>query len=1034
MIVVDALDEVKPDLRAQLLSELRSLPAGKTSLIITSRPFDTEFGSGRRVQCRVCKTQPLKIYFTCGICDGGEYDLCQDCKDKFGHCKVISHVLREPYQEVRMNIDPTEIEIKYYVEWALEKEIQMGSLTQNDQRLAFVNDSTTNLGDRCREDPTLKERIESVIVARADGMFMLAKLYMESLKVKLSVVEVDEALKNLPFGYTETYDRAMDRIDAPSLANPSDRSSYLARRILTLVAFTFRPLSLLELQEALAVDLHMGEFRPVIKYSKKVLTDITAGLVIVESDEKAVRLVHLTAEDYFSDPETRKRLFPDASASITQTLLVYLCRKELSRPCRSDNEYEEFESRKRKHALLSYAYQNWGDHARQAGSDLATQSAILKFMSDPKRIESVIQASYYLEPTGSANWDVRKGANSLHVCAWFDLADIIPGLVREGLDVNSQDPTYRQTALMYACRRGNLSSVITLLNLGAAVNLFSAKRSTAMFEAVLEDHVDVVRVLLTRKELLVNACHSGKCERTALMFASQEGYDEIVKALLERLDLKINQSDSYKQTALILATLYNRIPVIRSLLRHSNIDINAVNQSGNSALILAAKNGRDDIVDLLLSKGADLSIKDQEGGGNALSWAVKGGELSMVKTMLNHNADIQSLDEMGRSLLHVSAVNGKIDIIGLLIDKGLDKNSRDRKKRTPLHDASRYNMVEVTKTLLRMGADSSLEDETKRTPWTVAWEYGNVLVMRILEGREETIDQTLKDPYPNEDKLPIWSLAKLGRKNLVIDMIAKKSNLSIVNPDNGDSALHCAISSNQPEILEILLKSGLSPDSQNDYSRTPLHLAAIRGDKISTSILISNKASCSIPDKWSFVPLYYAQLSYHFEVALALIEAGANMKSLSTQAIQALFLAAVEYNRSKALKILIDKGVDVWTKGVAGQTAFEIAMKKGDVEIQQLLKANRSRYYTKTMLEGLEKEEWGKEKVMTAFPQPKDIEWDDSDKAADDLEKKKTKETREPSKAIENEKKMENDDDEENKDEEEEIKLVKNLKRTAILA
>ena len=906
------------------------------------------------------------MYFTCGICDDGEFDLCQDCRDKGEHCKETLHVLEEPYKEVRMNVDPTEEEIRHYVVWALEKEIKLGSSGLSDKRLAFLNENTTNLGDRCREDPTLKNRIESIIVARADGMFMLAKLYMDSLRVKLSVQEVDETLENLPYGYTETYDKAMDRIDAPSLENPSDRSTYLARRILALIAFTFRPLSLLELQEALAVDLRKPNYRTAIKYSKKTLVDITAGLVTIDSDEKAVRLVHLTAEDYFT--QNRERLFPDASASITQTLLIYLSRKELSEPCQGAEEYEEFEARKRKYVLLSYAYQHWGDHAKQAGSDPATQTAILQFMSDPKRVDSVIQASCYLEPTTSASWDVRKGANSLHVCAWFDLADIIPGLVQKGLDINSQDPTYRQTALMYACRRGNLSSVTTLLNLGASVNIVSARRSTAMFEAVLSNHVDVVRILLTRDELNVNAFHVGKCERTALLLASQEGYNEIVKAILERKDLDVNQRDSYQENALTLATLSEHLPVVESLLRRSDIDINVVNRTGNSALILAARIGRDDIVDFLLSKGADLSIKDQEGGGTALSWAVKNGELSMVETMLKHDVDIQGLDERGRSLLHVSAANGKIDMIRLLIAKGLDKNIRDSKKRTPLHEASRYNMVDVSKFLLKMGANASLEDEAGRTPWTVAWQYGHVSVMRILEGKEERIEDLIS--YPNEGNLPVWSLAKLGRKDLIIDAIAKKK-VDAVNPDNGDSALHCAVSSDQLDILQLLLESKFPPNPQNDFLRTPLHTAAISGNITATTLLVSHKASCNIADKWLFTPLYYAQHSRRFEVALALIEAGADTRSLSTQVIQTLFFAAVEFNRADALAILIDKGADVWTKGVAGQTALKMAQDRGQVEIMRVLKANKSRYYAKTMMI---RDGWEKEKIRPAFPQPEDVE------------------------------------------------------------
>lgn len=974
MIVVDALDEVSSTLRVELLNKLRDLE--NTSIMTTSRPFDNEFGTGARVKCRVCDKQPLKIYFNCSICDDGEFDLCQECKDKKEHCKDVSHTLTEPYEEVRIDIDPTDAEIKCYAEWALEREIELGASNRHDKRLKYLNVNTTNLGDRCREDPSLKERIPSVIVDRAGGMFMLAKLYMESLKVKLSVEEVNEALSTLPGGYSDTYEMAMDRIDSSSLANPNDKSSYLARRVLTLVAFACRPLSLIELQEALAVDLQKSKFNFNTEYSKKILFDITAGLVTVDSDEKAVRLVHRTAEDYFE--QNQRRLFPNVSAHIAQTLLVYLSRKEFSEPCQGYEEYEEFDARKRKNSLLSYAYQHWGDHVKKAETDVETHSAAVQFMNDSKRIAAAIQAACYLEPTDAASWDVRKGANSLHICGWFGLTGIIPEMVRQGLEIDSRDPTYGQTALMYACRRGHLSTVATCLELGASVNYRSARKSTALFEAVAENHIGIVQLLLTKKELLINIPHSGKCEQTVLMLAAQEGYVEIVDMILNRFDLKINQTDAYKETALSLAAQTEKyketapavLAAIKSLLTHPYLNIDAVNQTGNSALILAARKGREDVVDLLLSKGADVSIQDREGGGTALSWAVDEGNHSMVETMFKHDVNIQGVDERGRGLLHISAGKGNTDMINLLVQKGVAINLPDRKLRTPLHEASRFNRLDSIRLLLNLGANPSLEDQARRTPLVVAWENGHIQAMKLLETKSiADFQQDSPDSYPNEEKLPIWSLAKLGRKEMINRLIIENnSDLFCCDPDIGNSALHCAVASGQVEILQTLLKAGLAPNLRNEYSRAPLHIAAMKGDKLAATILISYDAALDALDKWSFTPLYYAQHGKKFETAITLIESGAATVQLSSPVIQTLFFAAIGLNCKVAVEILIQKGADLCAKNVIGQTARQMAKEKGHLDIQQVLKANRSQYRTRTM-----QREDGAERVISGFPQPKDI-------------------------------------------------------------
>ena len=262
-------------------------------------------------------------------------------------------------------------------------------------------------------------------------MFLLAQLYMKSFKVKLNAVEVEDALKSLPKGYDFTYESTMKRINAISTANPNDNNSAIAIRVLSWVACAYRPLSLLELQHALAVDLNNG-FSTLAIYDKETLLDITAGLVTVDSDESAVRLVHLTAQEFFN--RERERWFPNASAFITQISLKYLSHPYVAEPFENFPEDPSFDKRRRDFLFLVYAYQHWRHHAFDAGPDTKAQAAVLGLVGDPKKIRSSIQAAKYLGPVDHPNWDIRKSAYNMHRSAWFGLAYALASLSHKGLE------------------------------------------------------------------------------------------------------------------------------------------------------------------------------------------------------------------------------------------------------------------------------------------------------------------------------------------------------------------------------------------------------------------------------------------------------------------------------------------------------------------------------------------------------------------------------------------------------------------------
>ncbi|KAL8726116.1 MAG: hypothetical protein Q9166_006908 [cf. Caloplaca sp. 2 TL-2023] len=962
VLVVDALDEL-PSLESELLSKLYDLSNAGLSVMITSRPRNdiaTEY-----IMCSNCSKRPLKLYHHCNICDGGQFDLCQTCLNKGIYCHDRSHELVQPMDEVAIDIEPTDEEIKLYVERELSKELKLGNVTTRDQRVRSLKRGTTRLGRFCQQMPELQTMIPQYIQASCNGMFMLAKLFMTAIKAKSSAEEVRDALSNLPKDYDTAYKVTMERIEHATLTNPNDTTSSLAKRTLMWVASSYRALSLAELQEALAIDLDRPEFRMLYPYDKQTLLDATLGLLYIDSDEKHVRLCHATAQEYFD--QSRETWFPGAASQIARCCLQYLDRPDFAAPVEGLREDEEFEKRIAKYPFLQYACSFWGDHAGEVGQDENVHEAAIRYLDDTGKVDAFIQAAWYLNSDSTENWDVRKGANGLHIAAWFGLTGTIPLLLQRGLDINSEDPANGQTPLMFACRRGHAATVSLLLEHDASAETHNHSGGTALFEAVVHDRVDVVAVLLQAPALNINEEHLHNAERTPLMFAAKDNYADVVDRLLQDPRIEINKKDLYGNTALHFAAKAGCSASVDLLLKHAKINVNAVDHLGSTALISAATWDRSEIVEQLLVAGANPTLQDQD-GGTALRRAIDLGNTAVVNILLEHDTVDDSIrDNTGRTLLHGAAATGRADVAKILIEQGLSINAQDSNGRTPLHEASRTGEAEVVSLLLAAGANRSIKDQWDRLPSDVAWTNRGAEAMLLLDNKpaDEASVQALLTNYPNIGKLPIWSLTSFNRIDILESALKSRPNsLFHLDPDTDNTALHAAVLANTKLILKTLLSAGLSPDAQNKQSRTPLHLAVLLNSLPCTQILLAHSPlpNLNIRDEFHQTPLLIAQINAYYDIAFALIEAGAEIDREVIQ-VQALFFMAVEFSKPKAVRRLIAAGAVVGEKNVNGKTALGIArdncvgMEEEMGEVLMVLRENRSRVVRRH--EGDKRESYG---------------------------------------------------------------------------
>jgi hypothetical protein len=116
--------------------------------------------------------------------------------------------------------------------------------------------------------------------------FLLARLHMDSLVGKLNARQVRTALENLPEGMDNTYDEAMERVE-----RQDDSRTELAKRVLSWITYAVRPLSVKELQHALAVVPDTTNLDPDDITDEEILTSVCAGLVVIDGERNVIGLV-----------------------------------------------------------------------------------------------------------------------------------------------------------------------------------------------------------------------------------------------------------------------------------------------------------------------------------------------------------------------------------------------------------------------------------------------------------------------------------------------------------------------------------------------------------------------------------------------------------------------------------------------------------------------------------------------------------------------------------------------------------------------
>ena len=935
-LVVDALDECSEKTRLWLLRELPLLQPDKLSIIITSRNFEPP--NKEHVFCNHCGRRPLKIFYSCGTC---LVDICQDCRDKGFSCNDPTHEpLSEPYSRVVVEVRTPDPELAEYVKDEMMKEIGGGD--RRDVRLR-LNPSTTSFGRRLVRNPSLLDDISRLVVENAQGNFILAKLYLDSLKDQRNEEDIRLQMGNFPKSVTSLYEKLMLKIKDQE--NPTERE--IALKIFSILSCTRETLSFTDLQVLLALrpgdtDYHRGR-----EVDREEIVDWTKALITIdgEADNEHVRLFHATFDSYLND--TGESWFGNSHADMARSCLTYMNFDALTKPF---GRLSVFQHLKDKYPFVNYASQYWGDHVHEAASDKDIQQLAADYVSDPGRVTACMQAAWSSSKHGAWSMDFPRGAHGLHLCSWFGLSSVIAAMDETQLDVDVTEGNYQQTPLMFASRRGHLEVVKQLLFFGADVNKKDKRGRTAMVEAIEHAHEVVVDALLQEKALRINQDlgSKGAPDRTALMIAANLEHASIVTKLLSHPDIQINKQNTEGMTALIYAVRTMSLQTVESLLDNKDINVSLVDRNrGWSALTFAALQGQEEVVGLLLNYRNGFLLRDANTVGSALFRAIECRNVQVLEALLEHNAAPEYKEDGGKGALHVASARGDQIVLLVIANHVPDVNVLDDFDSTPLHEACRAGNLETVDALLELGADTKARDKFGRTPIDAAWVYRETPIIDFLVQKDFEFSAEYSKTL-TEAQLPAWSLVKSGKaKELARAIETKRLDLTEAEPSTGDTSLHFAVrgeenavSTDQAEILQMLLRTrAIAPDTANHVGRAPLHIAAHWGVAEAVEILIEHGASVDPKDKWDTTPLRIACSREHLRVVCSLLEAGADA-SVEGVDIQDLFFDVVMHGTVGAAERLLTQGADVMDKDRMGRTSVDIAKESDKPAMLQALRTS----------------------------------------------------------------------------------------------
>ncbi|KAJ7481671.1 ankyrin repeat-containing domain protein [Mycena latifolia] len=753
---------------------------------------------------------------------------------------------------------------------------------------------SSRLSKHIENNSSLREEIEEIIVRRSDGMFLLAKLQVDSLMTKHTVKAVRNALRNMPDNLNSSYDEIVDRIN-----RQSEDDKALAWRTLSWITNAKRPLRPSELREALAVEEGSKKLDSDNLLDIDTILSVCASLVVINEADRRLRLIHFTAQNYLE--QVQSTIFPHAATEITATCITYLSFDIFSR--NEDDAIPLFYQ----NPFFNYAVEYCLIHAR-GPPEVRIKQLILAFLAD---------CQPWWQLWKFRIWSDRPKSNAmskLWIASLFHLKEICRDLIQEDGQIDE-------------AARDGLTDILGLLIYHDG-NVNTKRADGIVLDLASGYHYDVVKLLIEHGADVNAQCGS------ILQAACSFGHEDIVKLLIEH-GADVNAQGGEYGSTLQLASRAGHKDIVKLLIEH-RADLNAQSEEYGSVLQDASGAGRGDVVCMLIEHGADVNV---QGGhyGSALQLASGAGHKDIVKVLIEHGADVNAQGGEYGSALQLASGAGHKDIVKVLIEHRADLNAQSEEYGSTLQLASRAGHKDIVKVLIEHGADVNAQGEGEygRSALQLASGAGHKDVVGVLIEHGADVNAQGEGEY-GRSALQLASGA--GHKDVVGVLIEHGADVNAQGEgEYGRSALQLASGAGHKDIVSVLIEHGADVNVQGggEYGRSALQVASGAGHKDIVSVLIEHGADVNAQGggESGRSALQLASGAGHKDVVGVLIEHGADVNAQCGWYYGSALQAASKEGLKDIVCVLIEHGADVNAQGGKYGSALQAASVAGNEDI-----------------------------------------------------------------------------------------------------
>ena len=164
---------------------------------------------------------------------------------------------------------------------------------------------------------------------------------------------------------------------------------------------------------------------------------------------------------------------------------------------------------------------------------------------------------------------------------------------------------------------------------------------------------------------------------------------------------------------------------------------------------------------------------------------------------------------------------------------------------TLLHKAAEDGDVSMVEAALAVGCEVDRPDSIGVSALqTSAW-YGHVGVVRVLLAAGAHPDGVSSPMDP-----PLACAAGRGHIDIMRALIEAGADVALVDPRDGETALHLAAFRGRSAAIQVLLDAGAPVDSHGEHVPTPLHYALCYGSRNCLGPLL--RAGATLDNTWHF--------------------------------------------------------------------------------------------------------------------------------------------------------------------------------------